>query len=204
MTLNKEHWENVFKTKKETEVSWYQKIPTLSIELIEKLKLPKNAAIIDVGAGDSCLIDNLLASGYTNLYVLDISENAIERLKNRLGKRAKNVTFIVTNVLDFKPNITFDVWHDRASFHFLTTEIEIQKYATIVSLSTSSNASLVIATFSEEGPIKCSGLSINQYNESKLKAVFAINFELIASEKSTHQTPFNSSQDFIFCTFKKN
>jgi trans-aconitate methyltransferase len=132
MSEKKEHWEKVFATKQETEVSWYQQKPTTSINFFIENQIPKNAAIIDIGGGDSYLIDNLLELGYTNLHLLDISENAIIRIKDRLGEKAKLVTFIVSDALDFQPETRFDVWHDRASFHFLTNETEISKYKSLV------------------------------------------------------------------------
>jgi cyclopropane fatty-acyl-phospholipid synthase-like methyltransferase len=203
MEMKKEHWENVFTTKQETEVSWYQKQPKTSVDLIEKLNLSNGAKIIDVGGGDSYLIDNLLELGYTNLHLLDISSKAIERIKNRLGAKSENVTFIVSDILNFKPEIKFDVWHDRASFHFLTEENDIQKYSNLVANSIVSNGNIIIGTFSENGPLKCSGLPISQYNELKMKAVFENNFDLIESFTEDHQTPFDTTQNFIFGTFKK-
>lgn len=201
--MKKEHWENVFETKKESEVSWFQKEPKTSINLIEKLNLPKDAKIIDIGGGDSYLMDSLLDLGYTNLYLLDISSKAIERIKNRLGANAENVTFIVSDVLEFHPKEAFDVWHDRASFHFLTEEIDIEKYSSLVTNSVVSNGNLLIGTFSENGPLKCSGLPITQYNESKMNDVFSNDFEMISSFTEDHQTPFETTQNFIFSTFKK-
>ena len=201
--MKKEHWENVFETKKETEVSWFQKVPNTSINLIKKLNLPKEAKIIDIGGGDSYLMDSLLDLGYTNLYLLDISSKAIERIKNRLGANAENVTFIVSDVLEFHPKEAFDVWHDRASFHFLTEEIDIEKYSSLVTNSVVSNGNLLIGTFSENGPLKCSGLPITQYNESKMNDVFSNDFEMISSFTEDHQTPFETTQNFIFSTFKK-
>lgn len=203
MEMKKEHWENVFTTKQETEVSWYQKQPKTSVDLIEKLNLSNGAKIIDVGGGDSYLIDNLLELGYTNLHLLDISSKAIERIKNRLGAKSENVTFIVSDILNFKPEIKFDVWHDRASFHFLTEENDIQKYSNLVANLIVSNGNLIIGTFSENGPLKCSGLPISQYNESKMKVVFEKDFDLIESFTEDHQTPFDTTQNFIFGTFKK-
>ena len=164
MTERKEHWENVFSTKTETEVSWYQKQPKTSIQLIQACKVAKDATIIDIGGGDSYLIDNLLDLGYTNLFLLDISEAAINRTKNRLGERAQNVTFIVSDSLYFQSDIKFDIWHDRASFHFFTDSNQIAQYKANLLASTAKNAHLLIGTFSEEGPLKCSRLEITQYS----------------------------------------
>lgn len=200
---NKEHWENVFATKQETEVSWYQKNPKTSLDFFKDNAIPKDAKIIDIGGGDSYLIDTLLEMGYTNLYLLDISENAIHRIKKRLGEKASQVTFIVSDILDFKPEAKFDVWHDRASFHFLTSTEDIVFYKTIVTNALNENGYFFLGTFSENGPLKCSGLEIAQYSEEKFKTIFSSDFNLQNSFSHDHQTPFNTVQNFIFCTFIK-
>ena len=199
----KAHWENVFTTKAENEVSWYQQKPETSINFFTENEIPKEAKIIDIGGGDSYLIDNLLELGYQNLFLLDISENAINRIKKRLGKKAEKVTFIVSDVLDFKPQNTFDVWHDRASFHFLITAEDVSKYNAIVSHAISEKGYLFLGTFSENRPLKCSGLEISQYSEAKLNSVFGEEFDKIHSFTENHQTPFDTVQNFIFCHYKK-
>ena len=204
MSTKKEHWEKVFSTKQENEVSWYQPKPQTSIHFFTENHIPKEAKIIDIGGGDSYLIDNLLELGYHNLSLLDISENAIERIKNRLGAKSEKVTFIVSDVLDFQPEATFDVWHDRASFHFLTTEDEISQYKKLVSNSIHQNGFLFLGTFSENGPLKCSGLEITQYSEAKFESVFGSDFEKVNCFTENHPTPFDTIQNFIFCTFKKD
>ena len=203
MENKKEHWENVFSTKQETEVSWYQKTPETSLRFIDKINLPKDAKIIDIGGGASYFIDALIDRGYTNLYLLDISAKAIERIKTRLGEKAESVTFIVSDILDFKPETTFDFWHDRASFHFLTEKSQIEKYAEIVSNAISKNGKMVIGTFSEEGPKKCSGLDITQYNEASMTSVFKDHFEKTDCFTEDHKTPFDTTQNFIFCSFNR-
>ena len=203
-TSKKEHWQNVFATKQETEVSWYQSKPQTSINFFIESAIPKDAKVIDIGGGDSYLIDNLLELGYTNLFLLDISENAINRIKNRLGAKAEKVTFIVSDILDFQPETTFDIWHDRASFHFLTTEKDIDNYQKLVSNSLANNGFLFVGTFSENGPLKCSGLEITQYSKSKLERIFATDFTKLNCFTENHTTPFDTVQNFIFCTFKKN
>jgi len=204
MDFTKEHWENVFATKGETEVSWYQNIPETSLQLIKVCRLPKNAKIIDIGGGDSYLIDSLMEIGYTNLYLLDISEKAIERSKKRLGEKAKFVTFIVSDVLDFNPTEKFDAWHDRASFHFLTNEVDILKYKAIVSNALNSNGNFLLGTFSDEGPLKCSGLEITQYSVEKILDLLEDTFEMENCFTEDHETPFETFQNFIFCHFKKH
>lgn len=203
MSPKKEHWEKVFATKQETEVSWYQQKPETSINFFIENSIPKEAKIIDIGGGDSYLIDNLLEMGYQNLFLLDISANAIERIKNRLGAKAENVTFIVSDIVDFQPETTFDVWHDRASFHFLANENEITIYKELVSNAIASKGFLFLRTFSENGPLKCSGLEITQYSEAKFDAIFGSDFEKIKCFEENHQTPFDTTQNFIFCSFKK-
>ena len=201
--VKKEHWEKVFSTKQETEVSWYEPKPETSIHFFIENNIPKDAKIIDVGGGDSYLIDHLLALGYNNLFLLDISFNAIERIKNRLGANSQKVTFIVSDILDFQPTTTFDVWHDRASFHFLTSENEVIVYKMLVSNSIATNGFLFLGTFSENGPLKCSGLNITQYSEAKLETLFGSSFDKIKCFEVIHQTPFETTQNFIFCNFKK-
>lgn len=202
-TNRKAHWENVFEKKAQNEVSWYQPNPETSLQLFEDNKISKNAKIIEIGGGDSYLIDFLLDLGYENLSVLDISENAINRLKQRLGAKAEKVNFIVSDILDFKPEEQFDVWHDRASFHFLTEENEIKKYVELASNSIVSDGNLFIATFSTSGPLKCSGLEITQYDETKMETIFKNNFIKKDCFTINHNTPFDTTQNFIFCSFIK-
>lgn len=197
----KNHWENVYETKNPDEVSWTQKIPQTSLDLIEEASKDKSSKIIDVGGGDSNLVDFLLEKGFENISVLDISAKALEKAKERLGNQAENVEWIATNITEFEPQITYDIWHDRAAFHFLTTEEEIQKYVEIVKNVVSDT--LIIGTFSVNGPQKCSGLPIVQYNEDDLKSIFSESFELVKSFTEDHITPFNTVQNFIFCQFKK-
>jgi 2-polyprenyl-3-methyl-5-hydroxy-6-metoxy-1,4-benzoquinol methylase len=199
----KEHWEKVFATKQETEVSWYQQRPETSIGFFDKNNISKDAKIIDIGGGDSYLIDNLIEMGYTNLYLLDISENAINRVKKRLGSKASKVTFIISDVLVYKPEIKFDVWHDRASFHFLTSPDDIVTYSNIVSQALNNKGYFFLGTFSENGPLKCSGLEVSQYSETKFNEIFAKDFDLQMSFTQDHQTPFETVQNFIFCLFQK-
>lgn len=197
----KNHWENVYETKNPDEVSWTQKIPQTSLDLIEEASKDKSSKIIDIGGGDSNLTDFLLEKGFENISVLDISAKALEKAKKRLGAQAENIDWIVTNITEFEPQTTYDIWHDRAAFHFLTTEEEIKKYVEIVKNAVSDT--LIIGTFSINGPQKCSGLPIVQYNEDDLKSIFSESFELVKSFTEDHITPFNTVQNFIFCQFKK-
>jgi cyclopropane fatty-acyl-phospholipid synthase-like methyltransferase len=203
MLAIKDFWDNVFETKSEKEVSWFQPYPKTSIEFMELFNLPLDANIIDIGGGDSHLVDVLIEKGFKNIFILDISEIAIEKVKKRLGKKATLVNWIVINIIDFKPNIKFDFWHDRAAFHFLTTEENIKAYINIAENNITQNGYLILGTFSNTGPEKCSGLEIKRYSESSMSVRFENQFERIKCITEDHQTPFNTTQSFVFCSFKK-
>ena len=197
----KSHWETVYETKSPQEVSWTQEIPQISLDFIQSFQLNKDARIIDIGGGDSLLVDHLLDLGFTDLSVLDISAYAIERAKVRLGERASLVQWIVSDINEFEPEITYDLWHDRAAFHFLTAPSDISRYA---HLAVNHARNLVIGTFSTDGPLKCSGLEITQYNEVSLGDLFRVEgFECIETKREDHQTPFATSQNFVFASFRK-
>ena len=198
---NKDHWETVYKTKSPQQVSWTQEIPITSLQFIHSFNLPKSAEIIDVGGGDSTLVDYLLQEGFENLTVLDISEYALEKAKKRLGNNAIKVNWVVADITDFKPDRKFDIWHDRATFHFLTKKEQISKY-----LDTARDhvaGFITIGTFSNHGPQKCSGLPIKQYNEDNLIHELKNGFEKIHCITEDHITPFETKQNFTFCSFKR-
>lgn len=199
----KEYWENIFRSKSEKEVSWFQEYPKTSMEFIELFKLPVTANIIDIGGGESHFVDALLKKGYQNIWVLDISSNAIEKAKQRLGAKASKVHWVVSDVTDFEPPIQFDFWHDRAAFHFITTEDSIYKYVSIAEDAIKKDGYLILGTFSEKGPKKCSGLEIKQYSEASMSARFEIAFDRIKCIEVNHTTPFNTIQNFVFCSFKR-
>lgn len=200
---NKSHWENVFTTKTPNEVSWTQEYPKTAIDYIESLKLSKTANIIDIGGGDSTLVDALLDKGFVNIWVLDIAATALEKTKIRLGQRANLIHWIVSDITEFTPDVKFDFWHDRAVFHFLTTEENINKYVSIAENAIHTNAHFLLGTFSENGPLKCSGLEIKQYSEENMKITFQENFEALKCFTEDHITPFNTTQNFQFCGFRK-
>ena len=197
----KEHWEKIYTTKQPHEVSWTQKIPEPSLHLISELHLAKDAAIIDIGGGDSNLVDHLLSLGYTNISVLDISTAAIERAKNRLGDKAKEVNWIVSDILEFAPDISYDLWHDRAVFHFLTSKLEVDTYTQLVGTNAKN---IVLGTFAINGPIKCSGLDITPYDKTKFEETFAQNFKVLKCVDHLHKTPFETTQKFVFALLKSN
>ena len=197
----KEHWEAVYQNKQPHEVSWTQVYPKTSLDLIKATHLDKSAKIIDIGGGDSHLVDFLLEEGYQNITVLDISAKALERAQKRLGKNAEQVNWIVSDITKYDPDTTFDIWHDRAAFHFLTTPEEIRSYTETVNKSGVSY--LIIGAFSENGPKKCSGLDIHQYSETGLEDQFTNEFQKIKCFTEDHETPFETKQNFLFCCFKK-
>ena len=199
----KKHWNNIYETKELKDVSWYQPIPQTSLDFIEKAQLAKNAAIIDIGGGDSFLVDHLLQFGYSNVTVLDISETAIERAKKRLGEKANQVNWIVSDVLDLKGENVFDLWHDRAAYHFLTKPEDVKRYVEIAAGFLSKNGKLILGTFSEQGPKKCSGVEITQYSVDKLDKCFGHLFKNVESKTEDHNTPFKTMQNFVFCSYQK-
>jgi SAM-dependent methyltransferase len=198
---SRKHWETVYENKNPDQVSWTQEKPETSLEFIHSFGLKKTAKIIDIGGGDSKLVDYLLDAGFENISVLDISAKALEKAKNRLGERANKVNWIASDISEFKPNMTFDLWHDRATFHFLTTPDQIKKYMILARKSV--NGFLTIGTFSQDGPNKCSGLEIKQYNEQQLTSELKNGFDKIKCVTRDHLTPFGTAQNFLFCSFKR-
>lgn len=201
MTTRKDHWEKVYETKQAHEVSWTQEFPKTSLDFVHSFNLPKTASIIDIGGGDSKLVDYLLDEGYDNISVLDISAKAIERAKERLGEKATKVNWIVCDVTDFHPLLTYDCWHDRATFHFLTSPEDRNAYLTTAQQAVT--GFMVIGTFSDKGPKKCSMLDVQQYTEEELQQQLEIGFEKIKCISEDHTTPYNTIQNFIFCAFKR-
>jgi len=200
-TANKNHWETVYETKNANQVSWTQQVPKTSLEFIHSFGLPKSARIIDIGSGDSKLVDCLLDEGYENITVLDISEKALEKARNRLKDKAGQVNWIVSDIMDFTPAISYDIWHDRATFHFLTQAEQVAKYLDTARQSV--NGYMAIGTFSTNGPKSCSGLEVKQYSEQTLSAELKNGFEKLRCITENHITPFNTIQNFLFCSFKR-
>ena len=164
----KKHWENIYQTKELKDVSWFQPTPGTSLEFFKQFDVPTSAKVIDIGGGDSFLVDHLLDLGYQDISVLDISAAAIDKAKQRLGDKGKNVKWIIADAATFKPAEKYDFWHDRAAFHFLTDEQEISNYLETARLNIKETGVLVIGTFSEQGPKKCSGIEIKQYSETTM------------------------------------
>lgn len=199
----KKHWETIYCTKQENEVSWFQQYPKTSMSFVELFSLQKDSKIIDIGGGDSHFVDALLEAGFNDITVLDISANAIERAKARLGEKAAKVKWIVSDVTEFVPDEKYDFWHDRAAFHFLINEKDADKYVEITNKGIAPNGILVLGTFSVNGPKKCSGLEIKQYSEESMSGKFEKYFQRVKCITEDHQTPFNTTQNFLFCSFKK-
>ena len=199
----KKHWNNIYQTKSLDEVSWYQQVPATSLDFVKQFKLTKSARIIDIGGGDSYLVDHLLSLGYQDITVLDISEQAIDKAKKRLGKRAKNVKWIISDAANFQPSEKYDFWHDRAAFHFLTDQKEIENYLNTLNKGVKPEGILVIGTFSEQGPKICSGINIKQYSEKTMTDQLKNFFKKIKCLKVDHKTPSGSIQNFLFCSFRR-
>jgi len=199
----KKHWEEIYENKPLESVSWYQPTPEVSLHFINQSGLPKKAKIIDIGGGDSFLVDFLLKAGFEDITVLDISSTAIERAKKRLGDQATKVKWIVSDILDFVPDTPYDFWHDRATFHFLTARQEIERYIEIADQAIAAGGILVVGTFSEQGPTKCSGITIKQYSAQSISDLFQTYFRKIECIDIDHITPFDTKQRFVFCSFRK-
>jgi SAM-dependent methyltransferase len=194
------HWENVYTTKAPDAVSWYRPHLETSLELIEKVAPARSTSIIDVGGGESTLVDDLVARGYLNLSVLDVSPTAIDVTKSRLADAAERVHWIIGDITnaDLSPN-AYELWHDRAVFHFLRTVDERAAYVCQVAKAVSPGGHVLVSTFGPEGPTKCSGLEVIRYDAESLHAEFGVYFRLLESLKELHETPFGTTQQFLYC-----
>ncbi len=199
----KNHWEHIYRTKPLEESSWFEPTPETSLRFFKQFQVPFSAKIIDIGGGDSLLVDYLLDLGYTDIIVLDISDAALDRARQRLGERAAQVKWIVADAATFIPTEKYDFWHDRAAFHFLTDEAEILNYINTVQNNLNPAGILIIGTFSEKGPAKCSGLDIKQYSETSMTNLLSTFFDKIKCIAVDHHTPSGTLQNFIFCSFRK-
>jgi 2-polyprenyl-3-methyl-5-hydroxy-6-metoxy-1,4-benzoquinol methylase len=201
MTGTQTHWDQTYAAKAETQVSWFQASPERSLALIRSAAPSHSASIIDVGGGASSLVDSLLADGYTDLTVLDVSEVALGRSKARLGERASNVAWIVADVTNWQPPKKWNVWHDRAVFHFLTETAAQDAYITALKQGTAPGCTVLIATFALNGPERCSGLPVCRYSPATLASRLGDGFVLYAESAETHSTPFGTTQEFSYAGF---
>jgi 2-polyprenyl-3-methyl-5-hydroxy-6-metoxy-1,4-benzoquinol methylase len=196
----KAHWERIYGSQAPEQVSWYRAHLETSLALIERAAASKTAAIVDVGGGESTLVDDLLARGYENVTVLDISHTAIEVTKARLGESAERVRWLVGDVtVVMLEHDAYDVWHDRAVFHFLTSPEQRRAYVENVARSVKPRGHVIVSTFGPEGPTRCSGLEVVRYDAESLHAQFGKRFRLVESSQELHQTPFGTSQQFLYC-----
>lgn len=194
------HWEKIYRQKAPDEVSWYRAHLETSLALIEQAAAGRSAAIIDVGGGESTLVDDLLSRGYTNVTVLDISQTAIDANRKRLGEAAERVHWLAADItqVELEP-FAYDVWHDRAVFHFLTAESDRRAYVRQVARTVKTGGHVIVSAFGPEGPAKCSGLEVVRYDAESLHGEFGPRFRLIGSSKELHQTPFGTTQQFLYC-----
>ena len=198
------HWDRVYSTKSAEAVSWYQPHADHSLRLIQASGLPLGASIIDVGGGASSLVDDLLAHGYTNLSVLDLSQEALSAVQERLGAAADKVRWIDGDITRVAlPLHAYDLWHDRAVFHFLTDPRQRQAYVESVLRAVKPGGHVIVATFAEDGPSQCSGLPVMRYRADELHAEFGAPFTLLRHEREEHRTPFGTTQNFIYCYCRK-
>ncbi len=201
----KEHWENVYVTKPHDQVSWYRDHLDNSLKLILDTGVEKDASIIDIGGGASTLVDDLLENGFVDVSVLDISSTAIEASKRQLGRRADEVDWIEADITEVDlPAEHFDVWHDRAVFHFLTDPDDRRRYVELVNRSVKPGGHIIVASFGLNGPLKCSGLDVVRYSPDTMHDEFGDQFELIRSIDESHNTPFGTTQEFIYCYCRKS
>jgi SAM-dependent methyltransferase len=194
------HWEKIYREKSPEAVSWYRAHLEASLRLIEEAALQRDTSIVDVGGGESTLVDDLLAHAYRNITVLDVSQTAIDVTKGRLGRAAERVRWIVGDITKADlPAGAYDVWHDRAVFHFLTAVEQRVAYVRQVGHAVKTGGHVLVSTFGPEGPTKCSGLEVVRYDAEALHAEFGVRFRLLDSFKELHHTPFGTTQQFLYC-----
>jgi len=200
----KEHWDSIYSSKKLEEVSWYQPVPQTSLDFILSSNISKDAPIIDIGGGDSFLVDYLLDHNFTDITVLDVSNIAVNRAKSRLGDKAKKINWIVLNIKDFNPDREYAIWHDRAVFHFMREKIDVQQYHKISSKSVKNDGKLILGTFSENGPERCCSLDVKRYSTMELCDLFSDTFTARKTLNTIHKTPWGKEQAFSFVELIKN
>lgn len=203
MSGNQQHWDKVYSEKQPTEVSWYEPMPEISLNLIRECNLKKDAAIIDIGGGDSFLAEFLVSQNYTDVTVVDISSKVIERAKERMCEKADEVTWIVADVSEFHPNKQYELWHDRGVFHFLMEENEKRNYLRSLKDSVKPGGYVILSTFSDKGPSKCSGLDVQGYSVGDMSKLLEQEFDFLSGRSFDHTTPSGEKQNFTVCSFQK-
>jgi SAM-dependent methyltransferase len=197
------HWQNVYQTKGERDVSWFQEMPTISLDLIRATGVVPDASIVDIGGGASRLVDALIAEGFQSLSVLDVSEKALATSQERLGPKAATVAWIAADITEWQPRQRYDLWHDRAAFHFLTAPGDRAAYAARVRTSVGPGGHVIIGTFAPDGPERCSGLPVIRHDAGSIGEVFGPSFKLIESRRHDHLTPGGTIQRFQFSRFQR-
>ncbi|HEX2785149.1 MAG TPA: class I SAM-dependent methyltransferase [Ilumatobacteraceae bacterium] len=203
MSERSNHWDDIYATRPSTELSWHQGDPQISLRLIEQITHGQPAVIIDIGAGTSLLVDQLVACRFTDVTVIDVSDLALAVVRQRLGAHAKEVTFVPSDITTWTPDRRYDIWHDRAVFHFLTEQTDRDRYVAIASDAVRGGGSVVLATFAEDGPTRCSGLPVCRYTADELATVFSPAFSLIEHEREEHVTPSGINQSFTWVVLQR-
>lgn len=196
------HWESVYETKPSDEVSWFQTVPTISVELIDRWA-SKRGSLVDIGSGASSLVDVLINAGWPDVTVLDISEQALKEVRARLGSHADRVSFVASDVCLWRPDRSYEVWHDRAVFHFLVQPSERDAYIALAARAVVSGGIIVIGTFAIDGPTQCSGLSTSRYDSEGIAKVFGSTFTLLHTEREDHVTPDGVVQRFLWSVLRR-
>jgi SAM-dependent methyltransferase len=200
MSDTQAHWERIYSTKAPTEVSWFSPHLETSLALVERVAADRSASIIDVGAGESTFVDDLIGRGYFNITVVDLSQTAIDHTRNRVGAAAERITWLVGDITQIHlPEHSYDVWHDRAVFHFLKDQAERLAYVRQVASAVKHGGHVIVGTFGPEGPEKCSGLEVMRYDAGSLHDEFGARFRLVESSNELHETPFGTTQQFLYC-----
>jgi SAM-dependent methyltransferase len=203
LSSQQQHWQAVYRDRPPESVTWYQERPALSLSFIEASGIGSDAAVVDIGGGCSLLVDHLLDVGYTNLTVLDLSSTAMRYARQRLGDSARKVTWIEADVLEYRFDTTFDVWHDRAVFHFLTVPVDRERYVARLGDAVPIGGQVIIATFGLDGPERCSGLPVQRYGPETLSQTLGDDFEMVGIQHETHHTPTGATQQFLYGHFQR-
>jgi SAM-dependent methyltransferase len=198
-----DHWDQIYDSRAPTELSWFQRHPETSLRLIEAAASGPSSAVVDVGAGASVLVDELLARGFTDITLVEFSRRALERVRERLGDEARCVRFVHRDLLTWVPERSYDVWHDRAVFHFLTEGADRERYVEVVADAICGGGSLILGTFAQDGPTSCSGLPVRRYSADELAALFARSFSMVGHEREEHLTPSGTAQSFTWVVLRR-
>jgi SAM-dependent methyltransferase len=198
------HWTEIYRSTDEASVSWFQPVPTQSLAILDELGVDPTCSVVDVGAGASRLVDELVARGFTDVTVLDVSATGLDQARTRLGDRAAGVEWVVHDLLSWAPSRTFDVWHDRAVFHFLTTAHEVQSYLGVLGDALGPRGLIGLGTFAADGPTHCSGLPVSRYTPDELGAVFGPGFDRLGAWREVHRTPTGAVQAFTWVALRRH